>query len=184
MNDGITARVKQILDSRTKNINLATHIMLAGFADLCPEDVLLDPALIETHSSRRELSVKPFTKLYSASASMAQKALIEAGKLNYVTLPVNDDYHLRFHVVEENMFLHLLYIDFKGPCRLLEPYRFPDIETHRSIDFSGNPESMDSIKKGRFAYDTHVWVREMTPDTIIEIYKGFRDFVEDTRLGR
>jgi hypothetical protein len=171
----LSSQVKKIFSAETSLLSI--HYWLEGM-DIINNDASLDSGLVNQYIEYVTQNTKPFTPLYNYSSLKRNFDALNGQKMRIIYLPVNDDSHLMFSLITEDFLEKLVYTECTDYCKVLAPYRFPDIELRRSIDFSKEQEIMDSISKGMFFYDPIIAVSMMDPDMIIESYNAMKNFIE------
>jgi hypothetical protein len=119
-----------------------------------------------------------FTLLESMKFYSANQDRFSERKIKTIYLPVNRDVHMLFYIIQNDFKTKVYYTDCHESCKILPPYRFPLASLKKSIDFSGNPEAMKSIKKGTFFYDSGISPRQHTPDLLVESLNKFKKFID------
>jgi len=173
----IEAHVESVVESRKKGINFATHIWLLGFHKLV-NGLYLDKNLSEDYMDKKSKEYRPFTKLSSGNFMSDNISLIKLGRLYSVHLPVDNDYHLHFPLIEILNKGYKFFYEDCTDCRILEPYSFPYIELRQSVHL--DDEMMDK-NKGVIFYDNRISVNHQSKELITKSYKTIKDFVDTTK---
>lgn len=91
----------------------------------------------------------------------------------YVHLPVNEQYHLEFPLINQLGLCRFIYTICEI-CKDLEEHGFPEIFLRQSVYFKGNAPTM---------YDNRISVNHQPSELIRESYRELEDFVIECRTN-
>ena len=161
----------KVMIVKSEHRNLAKHQRLLGFHNII-NDICIDKDKIEEYLLETLSNFPPFTKLLSYSAIKSHQELIK--RLYPIHLPFSDKHHLLFYLVEEPHSLMKFLYESLDCCKVLPPYKFPQVELRMStnVDFGNKP----------IFYDNRCSIRDQNKELLQEQYKAMREFVERTKL--
>ncbi len=179
----VEQHVDLVMNNRLKNINLSQHLWLLGFHKIV-DGTYLNKNNLEDYLSKISQQYKPFTKLSGRNFMLNNLSFIKLGSLYSVHLPINNDYHFLFALIDIiNKGYKFFYEDCKNCRSSIEPYSFPHMELRRSQDFSQDKEIMKSIDEGKFFYDPRLSVIHHNKNLILKSYKTIEYLVKNTKMN-